>query len=55
VNGNYIGTPFKNVNGDQLFFIVEGCHLGGFKRVEDAKLPDESQLKRAEDLEVVSY
>jgi hypothetical protein len=34
-NKVYIGTPFKNVKGEKLYFLTEGCHLGYFEIVDD--------------------
>ena len=46
-NKKYIGTPFKNVKGDKLYFLTEGCHLGYFEIVDDVELPSDKELEKA--------
>jgi len=44
-NKTYVGTPFRDVEGE-LYFLVEGCHLGSFEMVENVELPSESELEK---------
>ncbi len=46
-NKVYIGTPFKNVKGEKLYFLTEGCHLGYFEIVDDVQLPSEEEIQKA--------
>ena len=37
-NGKFLGTPFKNVEGD-LYVCLEVCHIGTFNIVQNPQLP----------------
>ena len=43
-NGEYLGTPFKDVEGE-LYVCLEVCHHGSFTIKDNAELPTDEKYK----------